>query len=103
MKEFLDGESSFDVIRYDNDSPEARADTADLAIMAIEEPSWKRGYNLLAHNCEHFAKFCRTGQKQSRQSDAGVSIGSSIGGALLLGSVASIAVAMGGGEDYDSD
>lgn len=70
MDEFLNDETSFEVIVYNNDSPEALADTAEIAILAITEPCWKDArYHLLAHNCEHFAKFCRTGRARSVQSE----------------------------------
>ena len=102
IEEFLDGQSSFDVIIYDNDRPEAKEDTAAIAIMAIDDPSWKEErYNLLTHNCEHFSKFCRMGVKISPQvqkgatkagSKAGISTGVvSVSGSIdpIVGSISS--------------
>ncbi|CAN0329535.1 unnamed protein product [Ectocarpus sp. 12 AP-2014] len=104
MEEFLDGLSSFEVVAYNNDSPEARADTADIAIMVISEPCWKDAqYDLLSHNCEHLAKFCRTGSKRSTQVQQGGVGVSGIGALLLLGSVGSVQVLSMAGENDDSD
>lgn len=104
MQEFLDGYSDFVVITYDNDSAEARADTVEIAMMAIAEPCWRDArYDLLDHNCEHFATFCRTGAKKSNQVDVGAGVGGGILGVLSVSSVAGIAAMAGADADVDSD
>lgn len=104
MQEFLGDCSDFVVIAYDNDSAEARADTVEIAMMAIAEPCWRDArYDLLDHNCEHFATFCRTGEKKSNQVDVGAGVGGGILGVLSVSSIGGIVAMAGAGADVDSD
>lgn len=94
MEEFLDGHTNFEVIVYDNDSEEARADTAKIAMMAMDQKGWiDARYDLLGHNCEHFATFCRTGIKDSKQSKVATGVGGGILGVVALASMSMAAMA----------
>ncbi|CAM9757520.1 unnamed protein product [Discosporangium mesarthrocarpum] len=89
MKFFLDNQEYFDVIRYNNDSPEAREDTVTCALLACDNRYWKQEeYNLLENNCEHFSSFCRTGHKESVQVDTGLAIAIAVGLVLTGGAMA---------------
>lgn len=66
MSEFLDGDTYVDVILYDNDSDQARRDTATTARMAAQMEYWVKGSSacqrLLGLSSEDYANFCRTGK-----------------------------------------
>lgn len=88
--EFLGGMDYFHVIPYDNDSPEARADTVEIARMSIGHEEWTvPGYSPLTNNCEHFATFCKTGQKSSTQADTARTV---LSGLLALAGYSSVLV-----------
>ncbi len=40
---------------------------ADNVVMRAKRCVGRRGYNLLFNNCEHFAQWCKTGRKRSKQ------------------------------------
>ena len=57
---FADG-GSIEVVHYDSCDPVE--DVIDRARSRLEE----QDYDLLRDNCEHFARWCKTGLKESRQ------------------------------------
>jgi Lecithin retinol acyltransferase len=63
MKEFLDGGHAVVVYYYDAVIP--IDETIGRAIRTIG----KGGYDLFTSNCEHFARWCKTGRAESKQVD----------------------------------
>ena len=64
MSEFLNAQErhpELAVMRYEGDTPDARACTVALAMAAQRELEDCTGlYNFLGRNCQHFAAWCRT-------------------------------------------
>jgi hypothetical protein len=56
--------------------PYGRCDEPDVVIARAESMLGKSGYDLLANNCEHFATWCMTGQRESAQVQAAASVAS---------------------------
>ena len=68
LAEFLEGDSEYSVCRFDPKEYEhifSGEETVRRARARIGE----RRYNLLSHNCEHFAVECKTGQSESSQTE----------------------------------
>lgn len=62
MEEFLKGGRPI-VVNYASDEALDPEESVRLALAGVG----KKGYNLAFNNCEHFATFCKTGRKDSRQ------------------------------------
>jgi hypothetical protein len=63
LEEFLRGGRA-QKVRYSEEGQLDPEETVRLALEALEHAS---GYHLDFNNCEHFATWCKTGKKQSRQ------------------------------------
>ncbi len=61
MADFLQGEEAR-VVRHGD-----RERAAEEVVRAAEELVGSRDYNVVFNNCEHFATYCKTGIRQSRQ------------------------------------
>lgn len=62
-EEFLCGQRKEVIEYFDGESSLTPEDTVRLAEELIET----EGYHLFYNNCEHFATYCKTGRKRSRQ------------------------------------
>jgi len=60
MEEFLDS-GKIEVVEYDF------ADSVSIVVNRALERIGKKEYNLFTNNCEHFARFCKTGELKSEQ------------------------------------
>ncbi len=72
---------------------------AEKVVTRAERCLGRRGYNLLFNNCEHFAQWCKTGRKRSKQvnkatytagtvaTTAAVGISVGLGPAAIIGGV----------------
>ena len=66
LNEFLDGDDEFSVCRFDpEDYPHVYSGTE--TVRRARARIGERRYNLLGHNCEHFAVECKTGRSESSQ------------------------------------
>lgn len=54
---------------YDLLFSEAKLYSAEETVQRARSCIGKRGYNLVVHNCEHFAVWCKTGVEKSEQVD----------------------------------
>lgn len=54
---------------YDLLFGEAKLYSAEETVQRARSCIGKRGYNLVVHNCEHFAVWCKTGVEKSEQVD----------------------------------
>ena len=61
MADFLQGEEARVVLHGD------RERAAEEVLRAAEELVGSRDYSVVFNNCEHFATYCKTGIRQSRQ------------------------------------
>jgi hypothetical protein len=62
MDEFLRGGRPI-IVKYASDQALGPEESVRLALAEVGE----KGYNLAFNNCEHFATYCRTGRRDSRQ------------------------------------
>lgn len=62
LEEFLKGGRPI-VVNYASDDALDPEESARLALAGVGQ----KGYNLAFNNCEHFATYCKTGRKDSRQ------------------------------------
>ena len=80
LAEFLDGSNDFSAVILDPKKYPviySGEKTVERARSRLNE----KGYNLFAHNCEHFAVECKTGQTKSSQTEL-LDIGSVFKGVL---------------------
>lgn len=62
-----DDEASGSAVKYKDETPGLRLTSRNRAVWVFcHADSWG-AYNLMANNCEHFSRYCRTGRKESRQ------------------------------------
>jgi len=61
MENFLEG-GECKIVRYENESR-----TPDEVVALALEQVGIKGYRLWTNNCEHFASYCKTGEKKSSQ------------------------------------
>ena len=76
MNEFLSGGKA-EIIKYSKSS--APSTVVAVALRHVGET----GYNLITNNCEHFSRYCKTGQKKSEQVKDIVVSGSAVGGGAV--------------------
>ncbi len=88
MQEFLDG-GKLETVRYANSFP------PDRVVEKARSCLGRRGYSLFSNNCEHFARWCKTGEKKSEQTaDAAAATGASVGtGVAATASIAGVSAA----------
>lgn len=84
LEEFCQGHS-YRVVPYD------RCDGADRVMLRAESRLGEAGYDLLGNNCEHFAHWCKTGRRHSRQVHRVARTVASVG-AVALTTLVTIAV-----------
>jgi hypothetical protein len=70
---------------------------ADSVIMRAEARLKETGYNVLFNNCEHFARWCKTGIHESKQIQRAVRVASAVclGAGALVAGVLSLRLAHG--------
>jgi phage pi2 protein 07 len=61
MQEFLDDGGKLEIVKHN------KSFTDDEVIKKALSCLGKQGYNLIFYNCEHFARWCKTGEKKSEQ------------------------------------
>ena len=65
MSRFLS--KSKDGVLYIYDHKPGKCDVPSVVIQRAMSKLGEEGYNLVKNNCEHFAFWCKTGQKKSKQ------------------------------------
>lgn len=88
MEEFLSGGKLVVVEYSESYNPE---EVVKRALSML----WNGGYNFIFNNCEHFARYCKTGEKKSEQvKDAAYTSGAAVGtGAVTPASIAGVSAA----------
>ncbi len=88
VQEFLDG-GKLEIVRYKNSFP------PDQVVEKARRHLGESEYSLIFNNCEHFARWCKTGDKKSEQvNDAAATTGASVGtGMAATASIAGVSVA----------
>ena len=88
IEEFLQGGSP-EIIAYEKCFPPSKVINRALELLG------KDGYNLFNDNCEHFARYCKTGQHESEQvTDAKAGTGAALGTyAATAGGIAAVSAA----------
>ncbi len=69
---------------------------AETVITSAESLLGQKDYSLFFNNCEHFARYCKIGEKKSEQVDAavtGISAGSAVTGVSTIGATTVVSVA----------
>ena len=69
LREFLDGDNNFSICRFDDDEKYPHVYSGDETVRRARQKIGEKKYNLLAHNCEHFAMWCKTGKYDSCQTE----------------------------------
>ena len=64
--------------------PYERADPPDLVMQRAAERLGETGYSFLGDNCEHFAHWCKTGRKKSRQARRAAKILGATAGMIVV-------------------
>ena len=88
MEDFLHG-GELEIVKYKKCNPPNKVIKTALSRKKQE------GYNLLNDNCEHFARYCKTGQHESEQvNDAIAGAGAAVGTSLATtGGIAAVSAA----------
>lgn len=68
LAQFLEGDGEYSVCRFDSDEY-PQIFSGDETVRRARARIGERRYNLLGHNCEHFAVECKTGQSESSQTE----------------------------------
>lgn len=55
------------IVTYDNESLLSRLNARNRAMLGLMGIVKFQNYNLVTNNCEHFAKWCKTGKHKSKQ------------------------------------
>jgi hypothetical protein len=89
MQEFLDDGGELQIVKYNKSS------STDKVVRSAKSRVGEKGYDLIFNNCEHFARWCKTGDKKSEQvNDVATTSGASVGtGLLATGSIATVSAA----------
>ena len=63
LERFLGGSTEYEVVRFPDKSARSPEEVVHTAYECVGET----GYNVVFNNCEHFARYCKTGRKTSGQ------------------------------------
>lgn len=63
LERFLDGSRTFEIVQLASDNNRTPEEVVETAYECIGET----GYNVVFNNCEHFARYCKTGKRVSEQ------------------------------------
>ena len=86
LREFSAGDR-VEVVEY------GRCDPADVVLARARSLLGKGSYDLFASNCEHFARWCKTGEAASEQVRRALAVATTVGGgsAALAGGLGTVA------------
>lgn len=82
LEEFLNGADDYEVWEPDPQEFE-RIYSGTETVMRAREKTNEKDYNLIWNNCEHFAVWCKTGEKRARQVNRAAA-GLGMGGLALV-------------------
>lgn len=64
MQKFLDGSNTYEYWQLDDESD---CYSPEETYLRARSKLGEQNYDLVFNNCEHFARWCKTGEKESRQ------------------------------------